>query len=68
MNASDDFNNFNFEGSWEFIRSPVCAKKQRLSGASGEIKFRSPSRTPEEVGFWVPKPLWCCNANIILVF
>ncbi|KDR18394.1 hypothetical protein L798_07556, partial [Zootermopsis nevadensis] len=49
MNASDDFNNFNFEGSWEFIRTPVCARKQRLSGASGEIKFRSPSRTPEEV-------------------
>ncbi|GFG32351.1 hypothetical protein Cfor_10995 [Coptotermes formosanus] len=49
MNASDDFNNFSFEGSWEFIRTPVCARKQRLSGASGEIKFRSPSRTPEEV-------------------
>jgi hypothetical protein len=49
MNASDDFNNFNFEGSWEFIRTPVCARKQRLSGASGEINFRSPSRTPEEV-------------------
>jgi hypothetical protein len=49
MNASDDFNNFNFEGSWEFIRTPVCARKQRLSGASGEIKFRSPSRTPDEV-------------------
>jgi hypothetical protein len=49
MNASDDFNNFSFEGSWEFIRTPVCARKQRLSGASGEILFRSPSRTPEEV-------------------
>ncbi|XP_069694968.1 uncharacterized protein [Periplaneta americana] len=49
MNSSDDFNNFNFEGSWEFIRTPVCARKQRLSGASGEIRFRSPSRTPDEV-------------------
>ena len=49
MNASEDFRNFNFEGSWEFIRTPVCARKQRLSGASGEIRFRSPSRTPEEV-------------------
>ncbi|XP_033606214.1 uncharacterized protein LOC111861304, partial [Cryptotermes secundus] len=49
MNSTDDFNNFSFEGSWEFIRTPVCARKQRLSGASGEILFRSPSRTPEEV-------------------
>lgn len=49
MNASDDFNNFNFEGSWEFIRTPVCTRTQRLSGASGEIRFRSPSRTPQEV-------------------
>ena len=49
MNASDDFKNFNFEGTWEFIRTPVCSRKQRLSGASGEIRFRSPSRTPDEV-------------------
>jgi hypothetical protein len=51
MNASDDFNNFGFEGSWEFIRTPVCARRQRLSGASGEIRFSAPSRTPEEVRF-----------------
>ena len=51
MNSTDDFNNFSFEGSWEFIRTPVCARKQRLSGASGEILFRSPRRTPEEVPF-----------------
>ncbi|PSN38542.1 hypothetical protein C0J52_22225 [Blattella germanica] len=48
MNASDDFRNFNFEGSWEFIRTPVCPRRQRLSGASGEIRFKSPSNTPEE--------------------
>jgi hypothetical protein len=59
MNASDDFNNFNFQGSWEFIRTPVCTRKQRLSGASGEIQFRSPSRTPQEVCSGFQRPLPC---------
>ncbi|XP_068086166.1 uncharacterized protein [Anabrus simplex] len=49
MNATDDFNRLAFEGTWEFIRTPICSRKQRLTGPSGEIRFRSPSRTPEEV-------------------
>jgi hypothetical protein len=57
MSASDDFSHFSFEGSWEFLRTPLCARKQRLSGASGEIRFRSPSRTPEEVPHAFNRPL-----------
>lgn len=49
MTPSDDFRGLNFQAKWEFIRSPICTRNQKLYGPSGEINFRSPSRTPDEV-------------------
>lgn len=49
MNSTDDFTTMFFDGSWEFIKKPVCSKNLRKFGASGDIYFRSPSRTPDEV-------------------
>ncbi|KAG8242076.1 hypothetical protein J6590_072970 [Homalodisca vitripennis] len=49
MTSFDDFRSLNFHASWEFVRTPVCTRKQRIAGISGELLFRSPSRTPDEV-------------------
>lgn len=49
MNSTDDYSTTFFEGTWEFIRKPVCVKNLKKIGSSGDLYFRSPSRTPEEV-------------------
>lgn len=49
MSSSDDFRILNFEASWEFVRKAVCTRKQKVRDVSGEITFRSPTRTPDEV-------------------
>ncbi|KAL0272396.1 UNVERIFIED_CONTAM: hypothetical protein PYX00_005379 [Menopon gallinae] len=60
MNASDDFRNLHFEGSWEFVRQTVCTREQREKGPSGEIHFQSPSRTPDDINCefqpWIIEP------------
>ncbi|KAJ8974832.1 hypothetical protein NQ317_019499, partial [Molorchus minor] len=43
MNASDDFNTLFFEGTWKFIRTPVCSRNLRYQGASGEVHFEYPT-------------------------
>lgn len=48
MNASDDFSTLYFEGSWKFIRTPVCTRNLRVRGASGEVSFNYPA-LPEDV-------------------
>lgn len=49
MTSTDDYRGLNFRASWEFVRTPVCPRKQRIAGISGELLFQSPSRTPDEV-------------------
>lgn len=49
MSASDDFGNMFFEGTYEFVRSPICPKTQKVTGASGEIILGVPSYDEEEV-------------------
>jgi hypothetical protein len=51
MTVTDDYRLLGFEGTWEFIRKPLCTRKQKLSGPSGEIPFMSPNRTPDEVSY-----------------
>ncbi|XP_048507374.1 uncharacterized protein LOC105683642 isoform X2 [Athalia rosae] len=48
MDALDDYNNLHFEGVWEFIKTVPCLRKQRVTGPSGEIIFRSPLVEQEE--------------------
>lgn len=50
MTSLEDHRGLHFLASWEFVRSPVCPRKQKVSGVSGELWFRSPTRTPDEVG------------------
>ncbi|XP_054289663.1 uncharacterized protein LOC129004960, partial [Macrosteles quadrilineatus] len=61
MTSTDDYRGLNFRASWEFVRTPVCPRKQRIAGISGELLFQSPSRTPDEVNCeghpWVITPL-----------
>lgn len=49
MNSSDDFTTLFFEGTWKFIRAPVCKRNLRMQGPSGEIAFHYPSQSPSEV-------------------
>lgn len=56
MNSSDDFTTLFFEGTWKFIRTPVCTRNLRRQGPSGEIVFQHPSESPEEVINFLVKP------------
>ncbi|KAK9687582.1 hypothetical protein QE152_g36130 [Popillia japonica] len=49
MNASDDFTTLFFEGTWKFVRAPICTMDLRKSGASGEIILRHPMETTDEI-------------------
>ncbi|KAF5292275.1 hypothetical protein FQR65_LT11238 [Abscondita terminalis] len=49
MNSSDDFTTLFFEGTWQFIRAPVCNRNLRKQGPSGEIIFQYPSESPDEL-------------------
>ena len=49
MNFMEDYRHYNVEGTYEFIRSPICTDRKVVTGSSGQIVFRAPSRTPEEV-------------------
>lgn len=51
MNATDDFTTLFFEGTWKFVRTPMCKRNMRLQGPSGEIAFRYPHENPDEVRF-----------------
>ena len=51
MNFTEDYRHFYIEGVYEFNRPPVCVEKRMVSGSSGELVFKTPSRTPEEVRF-----------------
>lgn len=49
MNASDDFTTLFFEGTWKFVRAPICTMDLRKSGASGEIILHHPMDSTDEV-------------------
>nr|XP_018896496.1 PREDICTED: uncharacterized protein LOC109030132 [Bemisia tabaci] len=49
MSAGDDYRGIHFEGTYEFLRPPVCTRPHRFLGSSGQIHFQAPHRTPEEV-------------------
>lgn len=53
MSATDDFKNMFFEATYEFIKTSVCTKSQKISGASGEINLRLPSHIPDEVSNFI---------------
>lgn len=44
-----DYDDIMLEGRFEFIATPACTRSRRVSGSSGELRFRSPSTTPQEV-------------------
>lgn len=60
MNFTEDYRHYYVEGAYEFLHAPVCAVRKVASGSSGELIFRTPSRTPEEVNCdhqpWLIKP------------
>lgn len=49
MNASDDFTTLFFEGTWKFVRAPMCTMDLRKGGASGEIVLHHPVENTDEV-------------------
>lgn len=53
MTFQDDYRSFGFEGTWEFIKRPVCVSRQTLSGPSGVLTFTAPSKTVTEVNLFI---------------
>lgn len=49
MNSTDDFTTLSFEGTWVFIKTPICTNNLRMKGPSGEVLFNYPSKSAEEV-------------------
>lgn len=49
MNFTEDYRHHYMEGVFQFIRTSICPENRVVTGSSGEIVFKSPSRTPTEV-------------------
>lgn len=49
MRADDDGDTLMFEASYEFVRSPQCTANRRVSGVSGEMRFRPPGSDSKDV-------------------
>lgn len=47
MDALDDYNNFFFEGTWDFVKTMPCMQKRTVRGPSGEIKYAPPTDDDE---------------------
>jgi len=44
-----DYDDIMVEGRFEFIATPACTRSRKVAGPSGDIRFRSPSITNDEV-------------------
>lgn len=49
MNFTEDYRHHYLEGTFQFIRTTICPEDRIVTGSSGEVVFKSPSRTPTEV-------------------
>lgn len=49
MNFTEDYRHYYVEGVYEFLKMPICNEKRTVTGSSGEVILRSPSKIPEEV-------------------
>lgn len=49
MNFTEDYRHYYVEGAYEFLHAPICPERKVVTGSSGELVFKTPSRTPEEV-------------------
>ncbi|XP_065344971.1 uncharacterized protein LOC135942650 [Cloeon dipterum] len=44
-----DYDDIMVEGRFEFIATPACTRSRKVTGPSGDIRFRSPSITNDEI-------------------
>lgn len=51
MNFTEDYRHHYMEGTFQFIRTSICSENRIVTGSSGDLVFKSPSRTPIEVRF-----------------